>query len=181
MDLGSFVFALLLLQAGDETGAEGEGQTPEPRGSLQRPLTAVAARGVPGARRCRVGCRGPTAGGLRGEGATGRGLKGRGGEPTCRVIVPPPTGAAATLRSMRATDRSKRQGREYDRWVSVFLSSWAAATSCSTGLLGYIFETFNKLTCCIITHVYVYLCLSQKSWVFHRIQGHTPSAAHDHM
>jgi hypothetical protein len=28
MDLGSFVFALLLLQAGDEKGAEEEGQTP---------------------------------------------------------------------------------------------------------------------------------------------------------
>ena len=54
MDLGSFVFALLLLQARDEKGAEGEGQTPERRsqgGSLQRPLTTVAARGVPGARR----------------------------------------------------------------------------------------------------------------------------------
>jgi hypothetical protein len=70
------VFALLLLQAGDEKGVEGEGQTLEQRGSLQRPLTTTAARGVPGTRRCRVGCRGPTAGGPRGEGATGRGLKG---------------------------------------------------------------------------------------------------------
>jgi len=43
MDMGSFVFVLLLLQARDEKGAEGEGRTPEPRGSLQRPLTAAAA------------------------------------------------------------------------------------------------------------------------------------------
>ena len=91
---------------------------------------------------------------------TGRGLKGRGGEPTCRAVVAPPAGAATALRSMRAMDGSKRPGREYGQWVSVFLSSWAAATSCSTGLLGYIFETFNKLTCCIIINIYVYLCLS---------------------
>ena len=87
-------------------------------------------------------------------------------------------GVTAALWSMRATDGSKRPGREYGRWVSVFMSLWATATSCSTELLGYIFETFNKLTYCIITHVYVYWCLSQKSWVFHGIQGHTPGAAH---
>ena len=105
-----------------------------------------------------------------GEGPTERGLKGRGGS---RPAVPPP------FRSMRATDGSRRQGRECGRWVSVFMSLWATATSCSTGLMGYIFATFNKLTCCIIIHVYIYLCLSQKSWVFHGMQGHTPSTAHD--
>ena len=153
MDLGSFVFALLLLQARDERGADGEVQMPEPRGSLQTPLTAAAAIGVSGARRCRVGfveARLSKAKGARGRPGEAQGPRGRSDLP-CRC--------AAALRSMRATDRSKRQGWEYGRWVFVFLSSWATATSCSTRLMGYIFATFNKLTCCIITNVYVYLCL----------------------
>jgi hypothetical protein len=77
-----------------------------------------------------------------------------------------PPGQLPPFQSMRATDGSRRQGRKYGRWVFVFLSPWDAAASCSTGLMGYIFATFNKLTCCIIIHVYIYLCLSQKSWVF---------------
>ena len=163
MDLGSFVFVVLLLQAADERGAKGEGRTP---GHRSRRGACKDHRPPPPPEEC--GAQGatafPTTRGPMGEGPTERGLKGRGGS---RPGVPPP------FRSMRATDGSRRQGREYDRWVSIFLSSWDAATSCSTELMGYIFATFNKLTCCIIIHVYIYLCLSQKSWVFHGIQGHT--------
>ena len=86
-------------------------------------------------------------------------------------------GVTAALWSMRATDGSKRPGREYGRWVSVFMSLWATATSCSTELLGYIFETFNKLTCCIISNVYVYLCLSQKKYRYFMEYRSIPSSS----
>ena len=29
--------------------------------------------------------------------------------------------------------------------------------------MGYIFATFNKLTCCIIVHLYIYLCFVTKN------------------
>jgi len=32
---------------------------------------------------------------------------------------------------------------------------------------------YTDYTC---VYIYIYLCLSQKSWVFHGIQGHTPGA-----
>ena len=134
-----------------DTGAEGEPAKTPDRRRCQR---SAGRKALP----CwlsRPDCR--RAEGREGDQARAEGPRGRADLP-CRC--------AAALRSMRATNGSKRQGWEYGQCVSVFLSSWAAATSCSTGLLGYIFETFNKLTYCIITHVYVYWCLSQKSWVF---------------
>jgi hypothetical protein len=164
MDLGSFCVRLVVASSQRWEKCWGEGpdtQTPEPRGACKHHWLP------PQPQECRVqgaGCPGPRGEGWRAEWES-------------RPAVPPSAGAAAALPFDARTGAGDRDGNSVDG-VSIFLGSWAAASSCSTGLMCYVFATFNKLTCCIIIHVEIYLCMSQKSWVFHGIQGHTPGAAH---
>jgi hypothetical protein len=121
------------------------------------------------------------------EGANGRGRwpRGRRGEPEedrggdCQCCAtapsPPPLPSTQSIRARvwrigrerrASSDRASQCWEFLPSWAATLLGLWSIFATCNMSRMLYHYT-------CI--HI---LCLLEKSWVFHEIQGHTPGAAH---